>query len=247
MGSKETNWQIIGHENVKRILSAQLENEALSHAYLFVGPSGCGKRELAKEFANKIVTANSAANISVFDIEKNGSLEDIRQLLELASLTPLNASKKVVILENVHTISPAASNALLKTLEEPANNTVFLLTSNVLKILPTIMSRCQVLNCNRLSVRAELSEEIAEIVNSIEPAVQAGDFRKLQLAKNLAELEEDVLNDVLLGWMHSQLSELKTKPQRFKAVQVATETINKLKGNLNKKMVLEYFVTNTAL
>lgn len=145
------NWRALGHHNLKRILVAHLKSENLPHAYLFVGPSGVGKLDLATEFAEKITGQPAAQSLLTHDMAVQASVDEARELLRYAALTPQSGSKTVILIKNMHTASDAVSNVLLKTLEEPSPSVVFLLLSDAVQILPTIMSRCQVMHCLRLS------------------------------------------------------------------------------------------------
>ncbi len=145
------NWRALGHQNLKRILNAHLQSENLPHAYLFVGPAGVGKLDLATEFAEKITGQSAARSMLIHDMAVQSSVDEARELLHYAALTPASGSKSVILIKNMHSASDAVSNVLLKTLEEPSPSAVFLLLSDAVQILPTIMSRCQVMHCSRLS------------------------------------------------------------------------------------------------
>ncbi len=280
MATNENNWLTIGHSNAKRMFDAQLSGDSLSHAYLLMGPSGIGKAKLAHELAEKII-GGASHNVSSHDVASSGSLDEIRELLHFASLTPISGSKKVVIIKNVDLISDASASALLKTLEEPPSHTYFILTSGKVQILPTIMSRCQNFVLSRLSENEmrefastnkltvdesmlsvaagnpgkllklasgdERFKEIMTHISEIEPAIKDGDFRRMNLVNSFSELEDDMLEEVISGWLSSQVGILKQKPQRFTVVKTALETMDRLQHNFNKKMVLEYFVNNTSL
>lgn len=143
------NWTIVGHDHIKSVLDSQFQSGQLSHAYLFLGPAGVGKSVLAKEFAKKI--SQSVGDQFYLDLAESGSVENIRELLKLVSLTSVTGGYKTVILNNFQTATNAASNALLKTLEEPPELTIFFLLSSSLNILPTVVSRCVSLRFGKLS------------------------------------------------------------------------------------------------
>lgn len=142
-------WTTVGHDHIKSVLDSQFRSGQLSHAYLFLGPSGVGKSVLAKEFARKI--SQSAGDQFYLDLAESGSVENIRELLKLISLTSITGGYKTVILNNFQTAGNAVSNALLKTLEEPPERTIIVLLSSSLNVLPTVMSRCVSLRFGKLS------------------------------------------------------------------------------------------------
>lgn len=143
------NWTTVGHDHIKSVLDSQFQSGQLSHAYLFMGPAGVGKSVLAKEFARKI--SQSVGDQFYLDLAESGSVENIRELLKLISLTSVTGGYKTVILNNFQTAGNAVSNALLKTLEEPPERTIFFLLSSSSHILPTVVSRCVSLRFGKLS------------------------------------------------------------------------------------------------
>lgn len=140
-------WHTPGHTAVTTILDKQLQTGRLNHAYLFIGSRGIGKQALAEEFATRIVGGQAGGvhpDILLLDRLSSGGIEDIRHALSMISTTPLLGAHRVVIITNVEQMNIASSNALLKTLEEPATRTLFILTANSRQVLATILSRCQV-------------------------------------------------------------------------------------------------------
>lgn len=141
---------IYGHKVAQNLLNKQLESSNFAHAYLFSGPSGVGKYTLAKEFAGKALN-HSVADFFELDLAEQNSIEELRQFLSIISVRPVNGQWKVAILNNFDLASPILENALLKTLEEPSSSTILILVASG-QLLPTIISRCQVISFNRLSV-----------------------------------------------------------------------------------------------
>ena len=151
---------VVGQEHVTRTLINEIKNNQLAQAFLFNGPRGVGKttcaRILAKEINKESVEDENydfSYNIFELDAASNNSVEDIRLLNEQVRIPPQVGTYKVYIIDEVHMLSAAAFNAFLKTLEEPPSYAIFILaTTERHKILPTILSRCQVFNFNRITV-----------------------------------------------------------------------------------------------
>lgn len=159
----QTLADVVGQEPVTRTLLNGLANGRISHAYLFCGPRGTGKTSTARILAKAVnclnggkgepcntcamcqaITEGRALDVIEIDAASNTSVDDIRLLREKVNYAPTQARYKVYIIDEVHMLSNAASNALLKTLEEPPSHVIFILaTTEVHKILATIMSRCQ--------------------------------------------------------------------------------------------------------
>lgn len=146
--SKTLN-DVIGQKHVTDILSQAISSGRISHAYLLTGPRGVGKTSVARIMAHEINKLpyneeNVSLDIIEIDAASNNGVDDIRNLREKVQIAPVSAGKKVYIIDEVHMLSKAAFNALLKTLEEPPEHVVFILaTTNVEKIPATILSRTQ--------------------------------------------------------------------------------------------------------
>ena len=164
---------IIEQKEAKRILQSAIKNNRLSHAYLFVGPDGVGKRLIAKTLAKTLncqkgdidscdecrncirIDLNEYPDVKV--IEPTGTsikIEKMREIRREASFKPLEGKKKVYIIQEASAMTQPAANSLLKTLEEPQGETLFILTtSNIHGLLPTIISRCQLVRFRPLSTK----------------------------------------------------------------------------------------------
>jgi DNA polymerase-3 subunit gamma/tau len=171
----QTLSDVVGQESVTQTLLNALNSGRISHAYLFCGPRGTGKTSTGRILAKavnclttggkgepcntcemcKAITEGRAMDVIEIDAASNTGVDDIRSLREKVNYAPNQARYKVYIIDEFHMLSGSASNALLKTLEEPPPHVIFILaTTEVHKILPTIMSRCQRFDFHRISQTA---------------------------------------------------------------------------------------------
>jgi DNA polymerase III subunit gamma/tau len=177
----QTLSEVVGQESVTQTLRNALNSGHISHAYLFCGPRGTGKTSTARILAKAVnclttggkgepcntcemcraITEGRAMDVIEIDAASNTGVDDIRSLREKVNYAPNQARYKVYIIDEFHMLSGSASNALLKTLEEPPPHVIFILaTTEVHKILPTIMSRCQRFDFHRFS-QAAIMERLA--------------------------------------------------------------------------------------
>ncbi|WP_288351095.1 DNA polymerase III subunit gamma/tau [uncultured Alistipes sp.] len=177
---------VVGQKHITSTLKNAIERGQLAHAYLFCGPRGVGKTTCARIFAKAInclspdgaeacnecescrsFNEGRSLNIHELDAASNNSVEDIRTLIEQVRIIPQVGRYSVFIIDEVHMLSAAAFNAFLKTLEEPPAHAIFILaTTEKHKIIPTILSRCQIYDFNR--IRVEDSVEYLKYIASAE-------------------------------------------------------------------------------
>ncbi len=163
---------VVGQEHVTKTLKNSILDKKIPSAILFCGPRGVGKTSCARIFAREINDFNSTDDLSfnIFELDaaSNNKVEDIRDLIDKVRIPPQSGKYKVYIIDEVHMLSKNAENAFLKTLEEPPPYIVFILaTTEKNKILPTILSRCQIYNFNRISEN-EIFENLKLICNKEE-------------------------------------------------------------------------------
>ena len=147
---------VVGQEIITNSLENAISNGKLAQALLFTGPRGVGKTSCARIVAREInkfkIGDDFSYNIFELDAASNNGVDDIRNLIEQTRIPPQKGNFKVYIIDEVHMLSSGAFNAFLKTLEEPPKHCIFILaTTEKHKIIPTIISRCQIYNFNRIS------------------------------------------------------------------------------------------------
>lgn len=169
----QTFKDVVGQQAITNTLLNAIENNHLASALLFTGPRGVGKTTCARILARKINQPgyddpfeDFAFNVFELDAASNNSVDDIRNLIDQVRIPPQTGQYKVYIIDEVHMLSSAAFNAFLKTLEEPPKHAIFILaTTEKHKIIPTILSRCQIFDFKRITVK-DAKEHLAEVAKS---------------------------------------------------------------------------------
>ena len=234
----QTLEQVVGQEHIKKALKSAIELNKISHAYLFTGPRGTGKTSTARIFAKSLnckegptinpcgkcencvdITNSTPMDVIEIDAASNRKVEDAQNILEKVMYAPVNSRYKIYIIDEVHMLSTTAFNALLKTLEEPPKNVIFILaTTEVHKVLDTIKSRCQRFDFKRITT-GDIVKHLRYI--SDKEKINITDDALFSIAKNSAGGMRDSI--ALLD----QLSVLSGKDA------ISTDDINNLLGRLS--------------
>ncbi|MBA4849190.1 DNA polymerase III subunit gamma/tau [Emticicia sp. BO119] len=202
---------VVGQSHITTTLQNAIRTNHLAQAFLFCGPRGVGKTTCARILAKTIncqnlgedispcnecescksFNNNASFNIHELDAASNNSVEDIRNLTDQVRFPPQYGKYKVYIIDEVHMLSQAAFNAFLKTLEEPPSYAIFILaTTEKYKILPTILSRCQIFDFNRIHIK-DMADHLANVANK--ESIKA-DYQALEL---IAQKADGGLRDAL--------------------------------------------------
>lgn len=236
--------EVYGQNVIVKILQNQIENDSISHAYIFSGPRGTGKTSVAKIFAKVVnclnesnqpcdecvncTQTNTGDSLDIVEIDaaSNNGIDEIRELKSKVSLVPTNGKYKVYIIDEVHMLTTAAFNALLKTLEEPPKHIIFILaTTEQHKIPETIISRCQKFEFKRIS-DSELVSRLELIANN-----EKIDITKEAL-KEIARLSD--------GGMRDSIGNLELVSS-YQLNQIQIEDVHEINGTISPLEIKEFF------
>jgi DNA polymerase-3 subunit gamma/tau len=202
---------VVGQKSITATLKSAIKNDHLAQAFLFCGSRGVGKTSTARILAKTIncfnrtedfeacnecescESFNSGSSLNVYELDaaSNNSVDNIRELIQQVGIAPQLGSHKVYIIDEVHMLSPNAFNAFLKTLEEPPKHAIFILaTTEKHKIIPTILSRCQIFDFNRIKVK-DIADHLAHI------AQQEGITAEPEALHVIAQKADGALRDAL--------------------------------------------------
>jgi DNA polymerase-3 subunit gamma/tau len=174
--------EVFGQDHIVKVLKGSLELNNIGHAYLFSGPRGTGKTTMARILAKALECSDT--DIIEIDAASNRGIDDIRQLREGIHSLPFSSPYKMYIIDEVHMLTKEAFNALLKTLEEPPAHVIFVLaTTELHKVLPTVVSRCQSF-VFKSPTRSVLKEMIQGIVDKEGFSIDAGSLDLIAMLGN---------------------------------------------------------------
>ncbi len=230
--------EVVGQEHIKKALKNAIELDKISHAYLFTGPRGTGKTSTARIFAKSLnckqgptitpcgvcencidITNSTPMDVIEIDAASNRKVEDAQNILEKVMYAPVNSRFKIYIIDEVHMLSTTAFNALLKTLEEPPKNVIFILaTTEVHKVLDTIKSRCQRFDFKRITTD-DIVKHLRFIADS--EKINITDDALFTIAKNSA------------GGMRDSIALLDQLSVLDGENAISTDDINNLLGRLS--------------
>ena len=201
--------EVVGQEHIVQAIKNAIKQEKVTHAYLFCGPRGTGKTTMARILAKAVncenkaeapcekcencLAANDGTHPDIIEINAANEthVENIRDLIERARLAPMQGENKIYIIDEVHQLSSAASSALLKTLEEPPENVIFILaTTDPQKLLPTIISRCQRYDFTKITTK-QIANHLMHVANSENIKLEES------AAYTIAQLAEGGMRDAL--------------------------------------------------
>ena len=223
---------MIGQEHITRTLQNALVSQKTAHAYLFVGPRGIGKTSVARIFAKALncekapiknpccecdscLSIADASNIDIIEIDgaSNNSVNDVRNLRDEVLYSPVKSRYKVYIIDEVHMLSNQAWNALLKTLEEPPAHVKFLFaTTEVHKILPTVLSRCQRFDLRRIPENL-IVQKLSQIAQSENVRISSNAVRAIARAADGGMRDALSLMDQMIAFHLSETDEEITEEQ----------------------------------
>ncbi|MDD3435803.1 MAG: DNA polymerase III subunit gamma/tau [Candidatus Gastranaerophilales bacterium] len=234
--------EVVGQEHIKHALANAIKLNKISHAYLFTGPRGTGKTSVARILAKSLnckegptltpcevcpscvdITNSTPMDVIEIDAASNRKVEDAQNILEKIQYIPVNGKYKIYIIDEVHMLTTHAFNALLKTLEEPPENVIFILaTTEPQKVLETITSRCQ-----RFDFRRITTDDIINHLKNIAKSekIKIDDDALFTIAKNSA------------GGMRDSLALLDQVSVLDSAKSITSEDVNKLLGRLSFDML----------
>ncbi|MEK7617868.1 MAG: AAA family ATPase [Patescibacteria group bacterium] len=228
---------------IKSIIEKQITTGRLAHAYLFVGPRGAGKKSFVLEFAKKVIGNEnlfSHPDFAFLDCQEDASADSVRDFIGRMALKPFVAKKKFAFISNIENLNIQGANALLKTLEEPAGNTVIVLTANTGNVPPTIISRCMVFAFNRMPLQKTETWTSAE-----DPGRPILDFAGKPLSERLlgisrfADMPDSELKQEVENFVYESANALKSDLSKYNRLAAGLKAYEDLATNKNKKLILQ--------
>ena len=285
--------QLVGHIRQQHLFRQLIAAKQLSHAYIFSGPEGIGKKEFAKELARGLlcqerrffapcdcpscrqVAEKAHPDYYLFDTSDDLKIDNIRKVSEISEMSTYSGGWKIIIFDNAHLLCQAgadSANALLKTLEEPGENTLFILISHKLgRILPTIQSRCLNIGFEPLDNASlkqilqdkELEGEIEFAGGSVSQAVMLHEVNAGELKSAIDRADLTGLGNIVLGagnkarllgiasimqQYYTDLYKQNSDPETMVFIQYLSEFIRRLDYNVNMSlMMLDLYVKISEL
>jgi hypothetical protein len=217
---------------MNKIWQKQIQNNKLFHAYILFGQNSDLIEQEIGDFIKKLNI--NVVDVSIVETDTTIKISQIRDLLTRLYIQPHSSKYKLVIIKNADKITPEAANKLLKIIEEPPKNVIFILSSSLEKnILPTIISRCQKIKIfNDDSIL--LPKESVDLINKI---ISGNIVEKFSLADKLAK--EDDVNRLLDDWLVYFRANMLQNPVMLNNIEAVYEKKKMLKFNVNKKLLLE--------
>ncbi|MEI7535357.1 MAG: DNA polymerase III subunit gamma/tau [Verrucomicrobiae bacterium] len=217
---------VVGQEHVTQTLANAISQKRIAHAYLFCGPRGTGKTTIARIFAKALnctggpsidfddsdtrvqeITEGRALDVLEIDGASNNGVEQVRELRETCKYAPANSKFKIYIIDEVHMLSTAAFNALLKTLEEPPAHVKFMFaTTDPEKVLPTILSRCQRFDLRRIP-SALITKHLAEIAGKEKVTIDAAALHAIARGADGGMRDAESTLDQLISFCGDKIEE----------------------------------------
>ena len=217
---------VVGQEHVTQTLANAIAQKRIAHAYLFCGPRGTGKTTIARIFAKALnctggpkvdfddndsrvqeITEGRALDVLEIDGASNNGVEQVRELRETCKYAPANSPYKIYIIDEVHMLSTAAFNALLKTLEEPPAHVKFMFaTTDPEKVLPTILSRCQRFDLRRIPTKL-ITQHLAEIAGKEKVTIDAAALHAIARGADGGMRDAESTLDQLISFCGDKIEE----------------------------------------
>lgn len=257
----QTFAQVVAQEHVARTLAHAIETNSVAHAYIFAGPRGIGKTSMAKILAKALnctgadgsitaptvtpcgvcescrsIAAGTALDVVEMDAASNRGIDDMRELRDKIAFVPVQGRSKVYIIDEAHMLTKEAFNALLKTLEEPPANVVFVLaTTEPHKIIATILSRCQRFDFHR-PLTSDIMKVLRQIIAAESEAAAAGDPEAQTIAIDDEALA--VIAEYADGGFRDAIGTLDKLTTQF-AGSITREQVEKVLGAINSDLLFE--------